>query len=38
MDEVLSEDERRRIEQFAATPRHERNPEQLCPGNGEGED
>ncbi len=27
----LSEEERERIEQFVATPRYERTPEQLCP-------
>jgi len=35
MDEALSEEERRRIEEFAATPRHERTPDQLCPTDGE---
>jgi hypothetical protein len=28
---ALSDDERERIEQFVATPRYERTPEQLCP-------
>lgn len=27
----LSKEERERIEQFVATPRHERTPDQLCP-------
>lgn len=27
----LSDDERERIEQFVATPRYERTPDQLCP-------
>jgi hypothetical protein len=27
----LSEDERERIEQFVATPRYRRTPDQLCP-------
>ncbi len=27
----LSEDERERIEQFVATPRYQRTPDQLCP-------
>jgi hypothetical protein len=38
MDEALSEEERRRIEEFAATPRHERTPDQLCPTDGESDD
>lgn len=28
---ALSEDERERIQQFVATPRYERTPDQLCP-------
>jgi len=28
---TLSEKERERIEQFVATPRYERTPDQLCP-------
>ena len=28
---TLSDDERERIEQFVATPRYERTPDQLCP-------
>ena len=27
----LSDEERERIEQFVATPRYERTPDQLCP-------
>ena len=27
----ISDEERERIEQFVATPRYERTPDQLCP-------
>lgn len=32
---ALSDNERERIEQFVATPRYERTPDQLCPDDDE---